>query len=467
MTHMHIAGSIHADYSGIQPQWLHRPDDLNELDQKLWPRGTHRDERGELVIAGAPATDLLAQHGSPAYFIDESDFRARCGEFRDAFEGWDIYYASKSLLTKSVARWVYEEGLSMDVTTLGEMTIALAGGMPAERLAFHGNNKSVEEIEFALERGVGEFVVDSFQEIERIEAAAEARGETARALVRVTTGVEAHTHEYIATAHEDQKFGLSILGGQALAALVRCEHSPHIELLGIHSHIGSQIFETMGFEVAIRRTLKLAHQFKTATGVELSTLDLGGGFGIAYTEADSPKATSELAAAFEEMIEHECRALGLRRPSLAIEPGRAISGPAGVALYTVGTMKPVELEGGKVRTYISVDGGMSDNIRPALYAAEYSAVVANRTSQAEPLLCRVVGKHCEGGDILIRDVFLPSDIAVGDVIAVPGSGAYARSMASNYNQVPRPPLVAVKDGESALMLRRETLDDVMRLDVGE
>lgn len=467
MTHMHIAGSIHADYSGIQPQWLHRPEDLNELDLKLWPRGTHRDEDGELILAGAPASELLAQHGSPAYFIDETDFRARCSEFRDAFEGWSIYYASKSLLTKTVARWVCEEGLSMDVTTLGEMSIALAGGMPAERLAFHGNNKSVEEIEFALERGIGEFIVDSFQEIERIEAAAEARGETARALVRVTTGVEAHTHEYIATAHEDQKFGLSILGGQALAALVRCEQSPHIELLGIHSHIGSQIFETMGFEVAIRRTLKLAHQFKTATGVELSTLDLGGGFGIAYTEADSPKPTAELAAAFEEMIEHECRALGMQRPSLAIEPGRAISGPSGVALYTVGTIKPVELEGGKVRTYVSVDGGMSDNIRPALYAAEYSAVVANRTSEAEPLLCRVVGKHCEGGDILIRDVFLPSDIAVGDVIAVPGSGAYARSMASNYNQVPRPPLVAVRDGESAVMLRRETLDDVMRLDVGE
>lgn len=467
MTHMHIAGSIHADYSGIQPQWLHRPHDINALDEKLWPRGTRRDEHGTLVLGGASSTELLDRHGSPAYFIDEADFRERCADFRQAFDGWEIFYAGKSLLTKTVARWVFEEGLNLDVTTMGEMRIALEGGMPAARLGFHGNNKSVEEIEFALEQGVGQFIVDSFQEIERIEAACEKFGVQAKALVRVTTGVEAHTHEYIATAHEDQKFGLSILGGQALAGLVRCEHSPHIELLGIHSHIGSQIFETMGFEVAIRRTLKLAHQFKTATGVELQALDLGGGFGIAYTEADSPKPTSELAAAFEEMIEHECRALGLSRPRLAIEPGRAISGPAGVALYTVGTIKPVELEGGKVRTYVSVDGGMSDNIRPALYAAEYSAVVASRVSDAESVLCRVVGKHCEGGDILIRDVFLPSDLVVGDVIAVPGSGAYARSMSSNYNQVPRPPLVSVRDGVSSVMLRRETLDDIMRLDVGE
>lgn len=467
MTHMHIAGSIHADYSGIQPQWLHRPDDLGPLDTKLWPRGTHRDDEGELVVAGVRATELLARHGSPVYCIDEADFRSRCRDFKEAFGDFHIYYAGKSLLTRTIARWVAEEGLGLDVTTMGEMRIALAGGMPAERLGFHGNNKSDEEIAFALEAGVGRFIVDSFTEIERIEAACRVQGVTAKAMVRVTTGVEAHTHEYIATAHEDQKFGLSILGGQALAGLVRCQQSPHIELLGIHSHIGSQIFETMGFEVAIRRTLKLAAQFRTATGVELPALDLGGGFGIAYTEADSPKPTAEIAAAFEEMIAHECRALGLQRPELAIEPGRAISGPAGVALYTVGTIKPVELEGGKVRTYVSVDGGMSDNIRPALYAAEYSAVVANRVSDAEPLLCRVVGKHCEGGDILIRDVFLPADLAVGDVIAVPGAGAYARSMASNYNQVPRPPLVGVREGESQVLLRRETLDDLMRLDVGE
>ncbi|NLE96527.1 MAG: diaminopimelate decarboxylase [Propionibacterium sp.] len=467
MTHTHIAGSLHADYSGIQPQWLQWPEDLNALDAKLWPRGTHRDDEGRVVVGGSTLEDLVAEHGSPSYFIDEADFRSRCADFREAFPGWKIFYAAKSLLTRTIARWVAEEGLNLDVTTMGEMRIALAGGMPAERLGFHGNNKSDEEIVFALEQGVGRIIVDSFHEIERIEAHCEAGGHKARVMVRVTTGVEAHTHEYIATAHEDQKFGLSITGGQALAGLVRCHHSPHMELEGIHSHSGSQIFETMGFEVAIRRTLKLAHQFKTATGVELPALDLGGGFGIAYTEADTPKPTGEIAEAFEEMIAHECRAFGLRRPELSIEPGRAISGPAGVAVYTVGTVKAVELEGNKTRTYVSVDGGMSDNIRPALYAAEYSAVLAGRTSDAEPVLCRVVGKHCEGGDILIRSVFLPGDIRIGDLIAVPGSGAYARSMASNYNQVPRPPVVGIKDGTSSVLLRRETLDDLMRLDVGE
>jgi diaminopimelate decarboxylase len=467
MTHTHIAGSIHADYSGLQPQWLQWPDDLNALEPKLWPRGTRRDGQGRIEVAGASLTDLAAEHGTPAYFIDEADFRSRCADFRDAFPGWKVFYAGKSLLTRTIARWVAEEGLGLDVTTMGEMRIALAGGMPAERLGFHGNNKSEDEIAFALEQGVGRIIVDSFHEIERIEAACEAGGHRARVMVRVTTGVEAHTHEYIATAHEDQKFGLSITGGQALAGLVRCHHSPHIDLEGIHSHIGSQIFETMGFEVAIRRTLKLAHQFKTATGVELPELDLGGGFGIAYTEADVPKSTAFLAAAFEEMIDHECRAFGMDRPALSIEPGRAISGPAGVAIYTVGTVKAVELEGGKTRTYVSVDGGMSDNIRPALYAAEYSAALANRTSDAEPILCRVVGKHCEGGDILIRSVFLPADIRVGDLIAVPGSGAYARSMASNYNQVPRPPVIGLSEGASTVLLRRETLDDLMRLDVGE
>jgi diaminopimelate decarboxylase len=257
------------------------------------------------------------------------------------------------------------------------------------------------------------------------------------------------------------------MGGQALTALVRCHASQYLDLRGIHSHIGSQIFETFGFEVAIRRTLKLASQFRTATGVELPELDLGGGFGISYTSADSPLGAADLAAAFEEMIDHECRGFGLSRPHLSIEPGRAICGPAGVALYRVGTIKLVELEGGKSRLYVSVDGGMSDNIRPALYAAEYSGTIANRTSAQPPVLSRVVGKHCEGGDILIRDVFLPADIAIGDLIAVPGSGAYARSMASNYNQVPKPPVVSVLDGVTSTMLRRETLEDLMRLDVGE
>lgn len=466
MTHMHIAGSIHADAAQGGPTWLSVPADLNELDLKLWPRGTFRDADGRVVVAGVPMTDLAQQQGTPVYVIDEEDFRSRARDFREAFADWHVYYAGKALLTKTVARWAAEEGLNLDVTTMGEMRIALAGGMPAARLALHGNNKSDAEIRFALEQGVGRIVVDSFDEIARLESACADLGVVASVLVRVTTGVEAHTHEYIATAHEDQKFGLSIMGGQALTALVRCHSSQYLDLRGIHSHIGSQIFETHGFEVAIRRTCKLAHQFRTATGVALPELDLGGGFGIAYTGADRPRPTTELAASFEEMVEHECRAFNMARPTLSIEPGRAICGPAGVALYTVGTVKTVELEGGRSRVYVSVDGGMSDNIRPSLYAAEYSGVIANRRTDAAPVLCRVVGKHCEGGDILIRDVFLPSDITIGDLIAVPSSGAYSRSMASNYNQVPKPPVVSAKDGVVSPMLRRETLDDLMRLDVG-
>ncbi|WP_461105686.1 diaminopimelate decarboxylase [Tessaracoccus terricola] len=467
MTHTHIAGSIHADVAQAGPQWLELPADLNALDPKLWPSGTYRDGNGAVVVGGASLVDVAREHGTAAYVIDEADFRMRAAAFRDSFKGWEVYYAGKALLTRTVARWVAEEGLSLDVTTMGEMRVALAGGMPAARLGFHGNNKSVDEIRFALEQGVGRIIVDSFDEIDRIEALCRELGVRANAMVRVTTGVEAHTHEYIATAHEDQKFGLSISSGQALTGLVRCHTSDVIDLLGIHSHIGSQIFETAGFEVAIRRTLKLAHQFRTATGAELPELDLGGGFGIAYVPSDSPMPTPELAAAFEDLIEHECRALGLTRPKLSIEPGRAICGPAGVALYEVGTVKVVDIESNKARVYVSVDGGMSDNIRPALYAAEYSCVIANRTSQAAPVLCRVVGKHCEGGDILIRYVFLPRDIEPGDLIAVPASGAYARAMASNYNQVPRPPLLGVRDGEVTTMLRRETLEDLMRLDVGE
>ena len=295
MTHAHIAGSIHADVAKTGPQWLTLPEDLNQLRAELWPTGTDRDEMGRIVIGGVPLTRVASEQGTPAYVIDEQDFRARSRAFRDNFAGWRVYYAGKALLTRAVARWVAEEGLHLDVTTMGEMRIALSGGMPAERLGFHGNNKSAEEIRFALEQGVGRIIVDSFHEIDRIETACRELGSTARALVRVTTGVEAHTHEYIATAHEDQKFGLSILGGHALAALVRCQSSPFIELRGIHSHIGSQIFETHGFEVAIRRTLRLAEQFRVATGVELAELDLGGGFGIAYTEADSPMPTDALA----------------------------------------------------------------------------------------------------------------------------------------------------------------------------
>ncbi|MEA5053230.1 MAG: diaminopimelate decarboxylase, partial [Propionicimonas sp.] len=363
-------------------------------------------------------------------------------------------------------RWVEEEGLSLDVCSLGELTVALRAGFPPERIGMHGNNKSESELRLALQHGVGRIIVDSADEISRLERLTAELDTTARVLVRVTTGVEAHTHEYIATAHEDQKFGFSISGGQALVALVRCSNSPRLELRGVHSHIGSQIFDTNGFEVAARRTLKLLSQFTEATGLELPELDLGGGFGIAYTKEDDPAPAEQLAAGLREIVEHECRAFGLPVPAISIEPGRAIVGPSGLAVYRVGTVKNVEVGGGMTRRYVSADGGMSDNIRPALYAAEYSAALASRTSAAEPVVSRVVGVHCEGGDILVRDEFLPADLGVGDLIAVPAAGAYSRSMASNYNHTPRPPVVSVRDGRVTTLIRRETLDDLLALDAG-
>ncbi|QIK73309.1 diaminopimelate decarboxylase [Propioniciclava coleopterorum] len=466
MTHMHVAGSIHADATSAAPVWLEKPTDANALVDGLWSGTAVRGAGGEMHLGGLPVTEIIEQAGSPVYVIDELDFRGRALTWAEAFEGWKVYYAGKSFLSGTIARWVQEEGLNLDVCSLGELTVALRAGFDAARIGLHGNNKSEELLRLALTAGVGRIIVDSADEIARLERLGAELSVRPDVLIRVTTGVEAHTHEYIATAHEDQKFGFSISGGQALVALVRCHGSAQVNLVGIHSHIGSQIFDTNGFEVATRRTLRLMSQFKEATGVALPELDLGGGFGIAYTTDDSPATAHDLARGLAEIIDHECRAFGLERPLLSIEPGRAISGPAGTALYTVGTIKDVELGGGQSRRYISVDGGMSDNIRPALYAAEYSAVIADRVSDAAPTLSRVVGLHCEGGDILVRDTFLPRDIRIGDVIAVPGAGAYSRSMASNYNHTPRPPVVAVRDGRVATIIRRETLDDLLALDAG-
>ncbi len=464
---MHVAGAIHADVSFPGPQWLERPTDLNALDPALWSDTTVRDGEGVIKVGGIGVTDAVEELGSPVYLLDEADFRRRARDFRAAFEGWDVYYAGKAFLTRTIARWVAEEGLSLDVCSAGELHTALRAGFEPQRIGMHGNNKSMAELSAGLRVGVGRIIVDSLDEIDRIQQLCDTFDWQARVMVRVTPGVEAHTHEYIATAHEDQKFGFSITNGQALVAMVRCHYSPRITLLGVHSHIGSQIFDTGGFEVAARRTMKVMAQFAEATGVQLPELDLGGGFGIAYTSADSPSTPDDLARNLREIVAMEARAHGMDLPRFSIEPGRAIVGPSTMAVYTVGTVKTVDLEGGAQRVYVSVDGGMSDNIRPALYAAEYSASLANRASAAHPMLCRVVGMHCEGGDILVHDVFLPADLRPGDLLAVPASGAYSRAMASNYNHTPRPPVVGVLEGKLTTILRRETLDDLMALDVGE
>jgi diaminopimelate decarboxylase len=339
--------------------------------------------------------------------------------------------------------------------------------MLGDRLGLHGNNKSVVELETALRYGVGRVIVDSYAEIERLAALARRLDTVARVMVRVTVGVEAHTHEFIATAHEDQKFGFSLSGGEAAEAVRRIlAVAPHLELIGLHSHIGSQIFDTSGFEVSARRVLGLHAEVAKEHGVELPELDLGGGFGIAYTTEHDPLPPKHLAAGMAEIVERECRASGVAVPHISVEPGRAIAGPSTFTLYEVGTVKVIDLDGGASRAYLSVDGGMSDNIRTALYEANFSCTLANRTSSAPPRLSRVVGKHCESGDIVVMDEFLPADIAPGDLLAVPGTGAYCRSLSSQYNHTPRPPVVSVRDGRARVLLRRETIDDLLALDVG-
>lgn len=467
MSHTHVAGSIHADAAAAAPAWLRPPEDVNALLPQLWSRNVSKSADGELCVNGLTCAQIADRVQTPAYVIDEDDLRSRAREYARDFAGWQVYYAGKSFLCKAVARWVTEEGLRLDVCTGGELAVALAAGVDPANIAFHGNNKSEAEIDTALRVGVGHIIVDSAIEIDRLSAAAEARDVRPRLMVRVTTGVEAHTHEYIATAHEDQKFGFAIATGEARAALHRIQDDPRLDLVGIHSHIGSQIFDTFGFEVAARRALRLHADFAQQTGIELPELNLGGGFGIAYTSQDTPATPAELATGMTEIVHSECDRLGVAVPRLAIEPGRSISGPAGFALYRVGTVKPVELDGGMTRLYVAVDGGMSDNIRTALYAAEYSATLASRLSAAEPVIGRVVGKHCEGGDILVRDEFLPADIRAGDLLAIPAAGAYSRSMASNYNHLPRPPVVAVTtEGTVTTLVRGETVDDLLAADVG-
>ncbi|NYG55425.1 diaminopimelate decarboxylase [Nocardioides perillae] len=462
----HAAGWAHADGALRGPSWLRPPTDPNALVPTLWSR-TARKVDGVLEVGGVSVSELVAEHGTPAYVLDEADFRARARAFREAFADYDVFYAGKAFLCTSVARWVAEEGLSLDVCTGGELAVAQRAGFDMARVEFHGNNKSVAELRRAVEAGVGRVVVDSFDEVARLTRVVAETGTAVGVMVRVTPGVEAHTHEYIATAHEDQKFGFSITAGDALEAVRRVLAAPGLELQGLHCHIGSQIFDTSGFEVAARRVLALHATVAAELGVEMPAMDLGGGFGIAYTTQDDPADPAQLATEMTGIVEQECRVLGVAVPHLSIEPGRAIVGPSTCTVYEVGTVKEVALDGGARRTYVSVDGGMSDNIRTALYDADYSCTLASRRSDAAPVLGRVVGKHCEAGDVVVKDEFVPADLAPGDLLAVPGTGAYCRSMSSNYNHLLRPPVVAVRDGASRVVVRRETEDDLLATDVGD
>ena len=458
----HPAGPRHADV--LPPDHPPpRPADVNAIDPLIWPR-TARREGGALVLGGLDVRDLAARFGTPLFACDEEDFRGRCRAFHDAFgPGAAVAYAAKAFCCRGVLRWVTEEGLGVDVCTGGELEVALRAGVRPAVITMHGNNKLPAELDRAVEAGVGRIVADSFDEISRLAALAARPGAgRLRVLVRVTTGVEAAVHEFVATAHDDQKFGFSLSSGAADEAVRQVLACPGLELAGLHSHIGSQIYDTAGFEVAAHRVLELAVRIRDQHGIEIGELDLGGGFGIAYTAGDDPQDVKVLADSLAQILAAQCRAAGLRRPRLSVEPGRAIAGPGTITVYEVGTVKDVD----GLRSYVSVDGGMSDNIRTALYDCEYTCVLASRESAAPPVLSRLVGRHCESGDIVVRDAYLPADIRPGDLVAVAATGAYCRSMASNYNHVPRPPVVAVRDGAARILLRRETIDDLLGLDAG-
>lgn len=422
-----------------------------------------------MTVAGVDVRHLAQEFGTPVFVLDEDDLRSRAREYALAYRqagASHVFYAAKAFLSIAVARWVTEEGLGIDVASGGELAVAMRAEVPGELLLMHGNNKSEAEIAMAVEYGVGRIVIDSFEEIARVAQAAAAAGRVQPVLVRATVGVEAHTHEFIATAHEDQKFGLSAEGREVDEAVRRIAKLPSLTLVGLHSHIGSQIFDASGFEIAAARIVALAQRIYDEQGIEIEELNLGGGMGIAYLESDDPLDVADMAAQIGDIVAKECADAGIANPALAFEPGRAIVGPAGITLYEVGTIKPVQLDSGLVRHYVSVDGGMSDNIRTALYGAEYTVRLASRSSQAEPMLCRVVGKHCESGDVVVRDAWLPSDLAPGDLLAVAATGAYCRAMASNYNYLPKPGVVAVREGVARAIVRRESMEDLLSLDAG-
>ena len=404
---------------------------------------------GRLSVGGADLVDLAEEHGTPLFAYDEEHLRVRCREAVAAF-GDGVAYASKAFLCKAMAALVHEEGMCIDVSTGGELHVALAAGVPAGRLVLHGNNKSDEELARALDAGVGRIVVDSFDEIDRLERLVGEGGRRPEVLVRVTPGIEAHTHEYVMTGQEDTKFGFSMASGAAAAAVRRLRAAP-VELVGVHAHIGSQVFLLSSFVKAVE---VLAEFFAP---LDLPELCVGGGLGVPYVEGEEAPTIREWA----DTVREACAAAGVPVATrVTAEPGRAIAAAAAVTLYRAGTVK--RLPG--VRTYVAVDGGMSDNPRPVLYGSGYEAFLPRVTDADRPLVATLVGKHCESGDVVVRDACLPADLAVGDVVATPVTGAYGHSMASNYNKVPRPPVVFLRDGQARVVVRRETLDDLLRLD---
>ncbi|WP_311390280.1 diaminopimelate decarboxylase [Corynebacterium haemomassiliense] len=436
--------------------------DFNDLPAHVWPRCAKREEDGVVTIAGVPLSEIAAEYGTPVVVIDEDDFRSRCRDMAAAFLApGNVHYASKAFLTRRVARWVDEEGLALDVASENELRIALAADFPPERITVHGNNKSDEFLRLCVESKVGHVVIDSHQELAQLEAVAKQAGVKQDVFVRVKPGVDAHTHEFIATSHEDQKFGISLATGDALSAATAAIASDWLELTGLHCHVGSQVFDAEGFKLAAERVLGLYAEIWKTQGVALGYLDLGGGYGIAYMPGESPLDVNAVARDLLAAVQEVADELGIAAPTVVVEPGRAIAGPSAVTVYTAGVIKDVDTSFTTSRRYIAVDGGMSDNIRPSLYGALYDARVVNRFTDGALTDTRLVGSHCESGDILVEEASWPDDIAPGDLIALAATGAYCYSMASNYNAFGRPAVVSVRGGEVTPMVRRETVEDLI------
>ena len=436
--------------------------DFNDLPDHVWPRCAKREEDGVVTIAGVPLSEIAAEYGTPVVVIDEDDFRSRCRDMAAAFLApGNVHYASKAFLTRRVARWVDEEGLALDVASENELRIALAADFPPERITVHGNNKSDEFLRLCVESKVGHVVIDSHQELAQLEAVAKQAGVKQDVFVRVKPGVDAHTHEFIATSHEDQKFGISLATGDALSAATAAIASEWLELTGLHCHVGSQVFDAEGFKLAAERVLGLYAEIWKTQGVALGYLDLGGGYGIAYMPGESPLDVNAVARDLLAAVQEVADELGIAAPTVVVEPGRAIAGPSAVTVYTAGVIKDVDTSFTTSRRYIAVDGGMSDNIRPSLYGALYDARVVNRFTDGALTDTRLVGSHCESGDILVEEASWPDDIAPGDLIALAATGAYCYSMASNYNAFGRPAVVSVRGGEVTPMVRRETVEDLI------
>lgn len=459
--------------SDLAPSWLSQPEDVNEINKNIWPANLIREESGDVRVGGVPVGQLVSEYGTPLLVIDQADFLARAERVKQAFDyeakkiqsTAKVYYASKSLLTTEVVRWVRSTGLNIDVCSGGELALALSGGIEPARIGLHGNNKSLSEISKAVTAGVGAIVVDSEIEIERIASIAGAQDKIQNVRIRVNSGVHAFTHEFLATSREDQKFGIAISDVPKLVEKIR-SHS-HLNFLGLHSHIGSQIFSVDGFLESVRRLLPLHKQLLESGPVP--ELNLGGGFGINYTAADQAPEIEMFADKICSEVAKQCQELGVAVPVLCFEPGRVISGPAGVTIYNVGTIKDVQVsseDSRESRKYVSIDGGMSDNPRPSLYGADYSATLASRASRVEPVISRVVGKHCESGDIVVRDCYLPADISPNDLLAVAATGAYCHSLSSNYNYLPRPAMIAVFDGQVKVLMRAETEAEMLARDPG-